>query len=174
MAQSGKQKKLRRSVAGANGTGLISRGRLQMTRDQCGLLIGALLAIGIFAYVWSVKREPIDQTSQAQAAITKNVANERLLNQLSAEQARLLGEAVGPSCKGRVAFFMGLDDHKIGHWSLRCTDAREFMVNVYPDRTGSISKVECTLLHSLKTGISCFKPLRKQWSPSSATIPASE
>ena len=131
-----------------------------MTVEQRGLLIGAVIAIGFFVYLQATKREPSQPQSQAKAAIIANSANDLLLKQSPPEQARILGEAIGHGCTGKVAFFMGIDKRETGYWSLRCDDSRTFMVKVFPERGGPMVGVECELLHALKTGITCFKPLR--------------
>jgi len=97
-------------------------------------------------------------TTGAHAAT--NPANGYLLSIAPAAQAAMLGEAVGTGCAGRTAFYMGIGETGFAKdkafWSLRCSDGREFEVEVDPNGSGKI--VECTVMKALHAG-SCFKKL---------------
>jgi len=117
--------------------------------------IAFVVVCAFFAYLQLVKREPLS----ASHAIARNSENDFLLTRSPVEQAELLGRADGEGCKGTYAFFMGIDERKNGYWSLRCADGREFFISLYP--SGSHSAVDCKLLKSMRTGRSCFSPLRR-------------
>ena len=89
-----------------------------------------------------------------------NPANDYLFSITPAAQAAMLGKVVGTGCVGRTAFYMGIGETGFAKdkafWSLRCSDGREFEVEVDPDGSGKV--VECTVVKALHAG-SCFKKL---------------
>ena len=130
----------------------------KFTISRISILLTLVIVFGFMAYLQAVKRDPV---SASPTAITRNSENELLLTRSPAEQARLLGEASGKSCRGTDVFFMGMDKHKIGFWSLRCADGRRFMITTHPGSTQKRVVVECKLLRALKTGMTCFTSLQK-------------
>jgi hypothetical protein len=87
-----------------------------------------------------------------------NLANDRLSNLPSTEQAILLGRDVGQGCNGVLAFSMGMGRHDAdkgdGYWSVRCADGRNFAVTLHPG-TGGVSVLSCDAMRS--AGMECFK-----------------
>lgn len=127
-----------------------------MTSDQRGVLIGALIAIGIFLYVTVVVPKP-PSAIPASNSLMQNLTNDRLLRETASEQAKML--SAGAGCNGTSAFYMGLDSRKVGFWTLRCTDGRNYLISILPDFSGTIRATECELVRGLKTGIRCFAKL---------------
>ncbi len=95
------------------------------------------------------------------AAHGDNSPNDYLLSITPGAQAKMLGSVVGVHCVGQTAFYMGIGETGISEdkafWSVRCTDRREFNVQVNPDGTTSI--LESAVLKALNAGV-CFKKLK--------------
>jgi hypothetical protein len=111
-----------------------------------------------FKRVWD--RYCFDKGGPPPAAKTPNRYNEVLTSAVASDQAWMLGKAVGDSCSGREAFFMGSGKSGIGKdwafWSLRCSGGQEFEVGIPPDGPAKI--LECTTLESLHAG-KCFRKI---------------
>jgi len=86
----------------------------------------------------------------------RNAANERILSLPAHQQARVMGTAIGKSCVGKTAFFMGLGDEGSAFWSVRCANGRTYAVAVAPDEDGSTTSMSCASF-TAKTHVQCFK-----------------
>ena len=87
-------------------------------------------------------------------------ANDYLLSLSPAHQAQMLGKAVGPTCTGKTAFFMGIGIP--GHpkrqaiWSVKCANGSAYAVQVNPN--GASQAIECTVFAAMD-GLTCFKKI---------------
>jgi len=92
------------------------------------------------------------------AFAASDISNNYLLSINPSGQAGALGEAVGSGCEGRAAFYMGIDETGLGKdkafWSVRCSDGREFAVEVNTDGTSAV--FGCAASKALNSG-TCFK-----------------
>ena len=129
----------------------------KFTISRISIFLTLVVVFGFLTYLQSLKRDPV---SASPTAITRNSENQLLLTRSTAEQARLLGAASGKSCRGTDVFFMGMDKHKMGFWSLRCSDGRQFMITIPASPTQQRVVVECKMLRALKTGMTCFTSLQ--------------
>jgi len=86
----------------------------------------------------------------------RNAANERILSLPAHQQARVMGTAVGKSCVGKAAFFMGFGDEESAFWSVRCADGRTYAVAIAPDEAGTATSMSCASF-TAKTRVACFK-----------------
>jgi hypothetical protein len=97
------------------------------------------------------------------AAHAANGANDNLLSASPKVQATILAKAVGPNCRGRTVFYMGIgksgSSQNKGYWSVQCTTGRSFLVQVNPNGTSEI--LECSKYMALITG-TCFRKLSDQ------------
>ena len=89
-------------------------------------------------------------------APARNVANDRILSLTKQQQARILGSAVGKSCVGKSAFFMGLGDEGSAFWSVRCANGRTYVVAIAADDAGTTSSASCSTFKA-KAHVDCFK-----------------
>jgi hypothetical protein len=126
--------------------------------SRTSVLLTFLFCVGFMAYLQAIKRDPI---AASRPAIARNSENDFLLTQTPAEQASFLGVASGKGCRGTEAFFMGLDTHKTGFWSVRCTDGRSFMITISSQGASSRVVMECRVLEAMRTGRFCFRSLPK-------------
>jgi hypothetical protein len=87
-------------------------------------------------------------------------ANDYLLSLSPAHQAEMLGRAVGKTCTGKTAFYMGIGVP--GHpkrqalWSVKCTNGSSYAVKVNPN--GAVQAIECTVFTAMD-GLACFKKI---------------
>ena len=94
--------------------------------------------------------------TEADNAPPRNVANDHILSLTKQQQARILGSAVGKSCVGKSAFFMGLGDEGSAFWSVRCANGRTYVVAIAADSAGNTSSTSCSTFKA-KTHVDCFK-----------------
>ena len=86
----------------------------------------------------------------------RNVTNEHLMSLTKRQQARLLGTAVGESCVGESAVFMGIGDNGSAFWSVRCVDGRTYAVAIAADDAGTASAMKCATFKAT-AHVDCFK-----------------
>lgn len=88
-------------------------------------------------------------------------ANDYLLSLSPARQAQTLGQAVGRTCTGKTAFFMGIGipnfPKRQALWSVKCADGSAYAVKVNPN--GASQAIECTVFTSMD-GFACFKKIQ--------------
>src|SRR6185437_1797001 len=88
-------------------------------------------------------------------------ANDYLLSLSPARQAQMLGQAVGSTCTGKTAFFMGIGvpnfPKRQALWSVKCTNGATYAVKVNPN--GASQAIECTVFTSMD-GFACFKKIQ--------------
>lgn len=91
-----------------------------------------------------------------------NVSNSSILSLAPSLQTVALSKAVEAGCVGDRSFYMG-DDRSNGYafWSLACSDGREFLVELLPDREGTTKVLDCPTA-KLTAGVTCFKQLDKR------------
>jgi hypothetical protein len=123
-----------------------------------GFWIAHLAALAPVSPVRNPVNEPLPRPD---LPVTGNIANDRLANLPSTEQALLLGRDVAQGCDGTVAFAMGLGHHDAdkgdAYWSVRCADGREYAVALHPGAAGGASVLGCDAMRS--AGMECFKRL---------------
>jgi hypothetical protein len=126
----------------ADGGRLARRGDLMIVKAMAGaLLVAGTLSMG-------------------PAYAAGGQANDYLLSLSPAHQAEMLGNAVGKTCTGKTAFFMGVGVP--GHpkrqalWSVKCTNGTSYAVKVNPN--GAVQAIECTVFTSMD-GFACFKKI---------------
>jgi hypothetical protein len=134
------------------------------------LLVAIVLAVG--AAVWIARLAEIAPVSRVPATVAlqpprtdvpnlANPANDRLANLTSTEQAVELGKMIGRGCTGIIAYPMGISrragNRGDAYWSVRCTDGKNYLVLLHPDKAGTVSVLGCDVLRD--GGIECFKRL---------------
>src|SRR5215216_4251304 len=90
-------------------------------------------------------------------AAVGNPGHELLLTKSAAEQAAMLGKAVGNGCIGTTPFFMGIAEDGSALWSILCASGSSYIVNVSPDTFGTAKALECARLKAMH--LDCFSPL---------------
>ncbi len=103
-------------------------------------------------------------TTSTQTAViqdTGNPAHDRLTALDATAQAFALGQIAGEGCTGDVAFYMGTDKESRAYWSVRCTNGRNYQIQIEPNATGSTSIVDCDVLKAV-AHVSCFMKLDQQ------------
>jgi hypothetical protein len=131
------------------------------------VLMAVLIAVG---WVWSLAQQAptspvrshiVPEPPRPEIPTSGNSANDHLASLPSTEQALLLGRAVGPNCKGVLAFPMGFGkrdaDRGDAYWSVRCAEGGSYAVAVHPDKTGSTTVFGCDAAKA--AGMECFKRL---------------
>ena len=86
-----------------------------------------------------------------------NPGHELLLTKSAAEQAAMLGKAVGNGCTGTTPFFMGIAEDGSALWSILCANGSSYIVNISPDSVGTAKTLECSRLKAMH--LDCFSPL---------------
>src|SRR5690348_1198441 len=86
-----------------------------------------------------------------------NPAHEQLLTKSAAEQAAMLGKAVGNGCIGTTPFFMGVAEDGSAFWSVLCANGNSYVVHVRPDAVGTAKALECSRLKAMQ--LDCFSLL---------------
>jgi hypothetical protein len=94
--------------------------------------------------------------SSVDVTARRNTTNEHLMSLTKQQQARLLGTAVGESCVGKSAFFMGIGDNGSAFWSVRCADGRTYAVAIAADDAGTASVMKCATFKAT-AHVDCFK-----------------
>jgi len=90
-------------------------------------------------------------------AALANPAHELLLSKSAAEQAVMLGKAVGNGCIGTTPFFMGIAEDGSAFWSVLCANGNSYVVDVSPDAVGTAKALECSRLKAMH--LDCFSVL---------------
>ena len=141
-----------------------------MRRVIIGWGMAAILLAIVIAGIWVWNLAQQAPTSPVRAHIEQapprpevpssgNPANDHLASLPSTEQAVLLGRAVGPDCKGVLAFPMGIGkrdaDRGDAYWSVRCEKGDSHAVAIHPDKTGSTTVFSCDAAKA--AGMECFK-----------------
>jgi hypothetical protein len=111
-----------------------------------GLLLAALVAAGPN---WA-----------AMAAATGNPTTDKLLALPEPQRIALLGKSVSRDCVGTRAFLMGITAsgraRGYAYWSVACTNGRNYVIQIAPDKKGTALVEDCRILHG--TGRECFTP----------------
>jgi hypothetical protein len=143
-----------------------------MRRTIIGWALLAIIAAAVGLIVWIVHLAALAPVSPVRNAVSEpaphpdlptsgNIANDRLANLPSTEQAVLLGKDVGAGCEGVLAFPMGFGRHDAdkgdAYWSVRCADGKSYAVALHPDKAGGVSVLGCDAMQS--AGMECFKRL---------------
>ncbi len=94
---------------------------------------------------------------------TGNETNDTLQTLSTADQAQILGTAVGNGCIGQVPYYMGVvtvpgPELNNALWSIKCASGLSYVVKLLPDQAGSTRTVDCNEFKE-KTGLSCFEKL---------------
>jgi len=75
---------------------------------------------------------------------------EAIWSQPQIEQERILSEVLnktGNDCPAVTEIlFAGVDEDDAGYWSVRCSDGRDWMVQVLDDENGTISVTSCEVI----------------------------
>jgi len=102
-----------------------------------------------------------------------NPAHELLLTKSAAEQAAMLGKAVGKGCIGTTSFFMGIAENGSAFWSVLCANGNSYIVHVSPDAVGTATALECSRLKTMHLDCFSLLPPEALRNPESGTAPAS-
>lgn len=91
---------------------------------------------------------------------TGNIAHDRLIALSESDQAFYLGMVVMADCRGLGTFYMGMHpDTRAAFWSVRCSNGRNYEVEIDADAGGSTKVLDCSVLNVV-TGMNCFEKLR--------------
>jgi hypothetical protein len=90
-------------------------------------------------------------------ASSGNPAHDLLITKSAAEQAAMLGKAVGNGCSGTTPFFMGITEDGSALWSVLCANGSSYVVNISPDPVGTTKALGCSRLQTMH--LDCFSPL---------------
>ena len=86
----------------------------------------------------------------AVAGSAQGAQYEAIWSQSQNEQERLLSEVLnktGHDCPAVTEIlFAGVDEDDAGYWSVRCSDGRDWMVQVLDDENGTISVTSCDVI----------------------------
>jgi hypothetical protein len=97
------------------------------------------------------------------AFASANPMNDTMLTLSTKDQAQVMGAAVGSSCVGKSAMYMGTvpqgADANSALWSVACESGKNYMVKLSPDTTGETKTVDCDVLKA-QSGIACFEKLQ--------------
>jgi len=143
-----------------------------MRRTIIGWALLAIIVVAAWAIVWiahlaalapvsPVRNAVNEPTAHPDVPVTGNIANDRLANLPSTEQAVLLGRDIGQGCDGVFAFAMGFGRHDAdkgdAYWSVKCADGKSYAVALHPDKAGGVSVLGCDAMQT--AGMECFKRL---------------
>ncbi len=91
-------------------------------------------------------------------ASSGNKAHDMLTALPAGQRAAALGYVVGEGCRGKTAFFMGMEEDKSALWSVACVNGKSYAVMLDPDARGTTIVLECNVLRII-AGTDCFKKL---------------
>ncbi len=143
-----------------------------MRRTIIGWTLLAIIVVAAWAIYWiahlaelapvsSVRGTVSEPTAHPDVPVTGNIANDRLANLPSTEQAVILGKDVGDGCDGVFAFAMGFGRHDAdkgdAYWSVKCGDGKSYAVALHPGQIGGVSVLGCDAMQA--AGMTCFKRL---------------
>ena len=84
------------------------------------------------------------------AATSQAAQYEAIWSQPQSEQERLFSEVLnktGHDCPAVTEIlFAGVDEDDAGYWSVRCSDGRDWIVQVLDDDNGTISVTSCEVI----------------------------
>lgn len=125
-----------------------------------------LIVLGSFEHIVNQGRragESQQPVAKGSATVSepsgKNVAHSLILKKRASDQAVFLGwvaQKAGFKCTGAKTFFQGFDADQAAYWNVRCTNGKEYGVQIAADAGGSTSVLECNLLEFLTKG-KCFQ-----------------
>ena len=105
-------------------------------------------------------------------AAPANPAHELLLSKSAAEQAVMLGKAVGKRCIGTPPFFMGIAESGSAFWSVLCANGDSYIVHISPDAVGTATALECSQLKAMHVDCFSLLPPEALRNAKSGTAPA--
>jgi hypothetical protein len=95
----------------------------------------------------------------ASPAGSGNPMTDRLLAEPETRRIEILGRSARHGCVGTQAFLMGVTAsgraRGYAYWSVGCKDGRSFVIQILPDKKGTMVVEDCRVLRG--TGRECFK-----------------
>jgi hypothetical protein len=93
------------------------------------------------------------------AAGSGNAITDRLLAEPESRRIEILASSVRHGCVGTQVFLMGVTAsgraRGYAYWSVGCRNGRSFVVQILPDKKGTMLVEDCRILRG--TGRECFK-----------------
>jgi hypothetical protein len=92
-----------------------------------------------------------------------NPTNDTMLTLSAKDQAETMAAAVGSSCVGKSAMYMGTvpegPDINDALWSVACENGKNYLVKLFPGAAGETRTIACDELNA-QSGIACFQKLQ--------------